>query len=101
MLNLYSTEFFGRTSLHDVYDPVSGELLVQSGDQIREDEARKIEASGIESVEIRSVLTVNLSRVYVLSVTDVTWQQAEWFRKVKLLGLLPHSQSVNLVLSLP
>ncbi len=47
----------GRTSLHNVYDLVTGELLVQSGDQIREDEARKIEAAGIESVEIRSVLT--------------------------------------------
>jgi DNA-directed RNA polymerase subunit beta' len=47
----------GRTSLHDVYDPVSGELLIQTGDQIREDEANKIEAAGIESVEIRSVLT--------------------------------------------
>jgi DNA-directed RNA polymerase subunit beta' len=40
-----------------VYDLVTGELLVQSGHQIREDEARKIEAAGIESVEIRSVLT--------------------------------------------
>ena len=47
----------GRTSLHNVYDLVTGELLVQSGHQIREDEARKIEAAGIESVEIRSVLT--------------------------------------------
>ena len=47
----------GRTSLHDVFDPVTGEHLVSNGDQIREDEARKIEAAGIESVEIRSVLT--------------------------------------------
>jgi len=47
----------GRTSLHDVYSPSTGELLVKSGEQITEDIARKIEASNAESVEIRSVLT--------------------------------------------
>ena len=47
----------GRTSLHDVYAPVTNELLVRSGEQIVEDVARQIEQSGIESVEIRSVLT--------------------------------------------
>jgi len=47
----------GRTSLHDVYSPTTGELLISSGEQIREDDAEKIEASGLEAVEIRSVLT--------------------------------------------
>ena len=47
----------GRTSLHDVYSPETGELLVESGTAINEDEAKKIELSGIEAVEIRSVLT--------------------------------------------
>ncbi len=47
----------GRTSLHDVYSPTTGELLILSGEQIREDDAEKIEASGLEAVEIRSVLT--------------------------------------------
>jgi DNA-directed RNA polymerase subunit beta' len=47
----------GRTSLHDVYNPSTGELLVKSGEQVTEDIARRIESSPIESVEIRSVLT--------------------------------------------
>jgi len=47
----------GRTSLHNVYEPVTGDLIVSSGDHIREDDAKRIEAAGIESVEIRSVLT--------------------------------------------
>jgi DNA-directed RNA polymerase subunit beta' len=47
----------GRTSLHDIYSPETGELLVESGTAINEDEAKKIELSGIEAVEIRSVLT--------------------------------------------
>src|SRR5690606_33970447 len=44
----------GRVSLHDVFDPLSGELIVAGGDEIDEDKARLIEASAIESVEIRS-----------------------------------------------
>jgi DNA-directed RNA polymerase subunit beta' len=47
----------GRTSLHDVYSPSTGELLVRSGEQITEDIAKRIGNSPIESVEIRSVLT--------------------------------------------
>src|ERR1700754_5150762 len=47
----------GRTSLHDVYDPQSDELLVAGGDDITTEIAKKIEESGVEVVEIRSVLT--------------------------------------------
>ena len=47
----------GRVSLHDVFHPQSGELLVSAGEEIDEDKARLIQDSPIESVEIRSVLT--------------------------------------------
>ena len=47
----------GRCSVHDIYHPLTGELLVRSGDEISEDVAQKIEESPIERVEIRSVLT--------------------------------------------
>jgi DNA-directed RNA polymerase subunit beta' len=47
----------GRTSLHDINHPETGVLLINSGDQITEDAARRIEESGMEAVEIRSVLT--------------------------------------------
>ncbi|MDR2763799.1 MAG: DNA-directed RNA polymerase subunit beta' [Tannerella sp.] len=47
----------GRVSVHDIIHPITGEILVQSGEEIREDAARKIQESPIESVEIRSVLT--------------------------------------------
>jgi len=47
----------GRTSLHNVFDPISDELIVSAGDEITEDVARRIEDSGIDTVEIRSVLT--------------------------------------------
>jgi len=47
----------GRVSVHDIQHPLTGEIIVYSGTEIREDAARLIEASPIESVEIRSVLT--------------------------------------------
>ncbi|HRA11014.1 MAG TPA: DNA-directed RNA polymerase subunit beta', partial [Chitinophagaceae bacterium] len=52
----------GRTSLHDVLDPVSEAVLVEAGDQITQDISKKIEEAGIETVEIRSVLTCESKR---------------------------------------
>ena len=47
----------GRVSVHDIVNPSTGELIVASGEEITERIASEIEACGIESVEIRSVLT--------------------------------------------
>ncbi len=52
----------GRTSLHDVFNPITNELLVAAGDEISIDTARAIEDAGIETVEIRSVLTCESKR---------------------------------------
>lgn len=52
----------GRTSLHDVFDPHSEQLIVAAGEQITEDIAKTIEESTIDSVEIRSVLTCESRR---------------------------------------
>jgi DNA-directed RNA polymerase subunit beta' len=52
----------GRTSLHDVYDLVTDKLLVAGGSEITEVLAKKIEDAGIETVEIRSVLTCESKR---------------------------------------
>lgn len=47
----------GRVCVHDIYHPLTGELIAKSGDQINEEKAKKIEDSPIEQIEIRSVLT--------------------------------------------
>jgi DNA-directed RNA polymerase subunit beta' len=47
----------GRVSLHDIQHPLTGEILVRSGEEISEDIAQAIQDSPIERVEIRSVLT--------------------------------------------
>ena len=47
----------GRTSLMDVYHPLTGELLVEQNVEITEDMADKIDAAGIDTIAIRSVMT--------------------------------------------
>jgi len=47
----------GRTCLHDIYNPSTGELIAPAGTEINEEYAKAIQASGIEQIEIRSVLT--------------------------------------------
>ncbi|MCQ2552937.1 MAG: DNA-directed RNA polymerase subunit beta' [Clostridia bacterium] len=47
----------GRTALDDIVDPATGEVIVAGGEEISDAQAKKIEAAGIESVNIRSVMT--------------------------------------------
>ena len=52
----------GRTTLSDVYDPLTNELLLEAGNDITEEIARRIENSPLEGIEIRSVLTCEAKR---------------------------------------
>ncbi len=47
----------GRVSLHDVFDPLTEELLLSAGQEIMESDVKKIEASPIDKIEVRSALT--------------------------------------------
>ena len=46
----------GRTSLEDIKDPITGEVKIQAGSTITEDDAKLVDTMGIKSVKIRSVL---------------------------------------------
>jgi DNA-directed RNA polymerase subunit beta' len=52
----------GRVALHDIYHPLTGELIITGGEEITEEIAAIIEKSPIENVEIRSVLTCESKR---------------------------------------
>lgn len=47
----------GRTTVHDIFNPLTGELILPAGEEIREDTAALIDTLPIEQIEIRSVLT--------------------------------------------
>ncbi len=52
----------GRVALFDVIHPNTGEVLIHGGEEITEQDARMIEESPIEMVDIRSVLTCETKR---------------------------------------
>ncbi len=52
-----SDRVLGRVALEDIIDPLTGELVLPSGEEITEAIAARIEDSTIEKVDIRSVLT--------------------------------------------
>jgi len=47
----------GRVSLHDVYNPLTEELLLKAGQEISEADVKRVEVAPIEKVEVRSPLT--------------------------------------------
>lgn len=52
-----SERIAGRVALVDVIDPVTDDVIVKGGNEIQNDQAMKIEKSGIEKVKVRSILT--------------------------------------------
>src|SRR5882762_4535328 len=52
-----SERILGRVSVHDVYDPITDELICGANEEITDEIAKRIEETSIEEVEIRSILT--------------------------------------------
>ena len=52
-----SERILGRVTVHDIYDPLTDELICEANEEITDELAKKIEDTNIEEVEIRSVLT--------------------------------------------
>ncbi|MDA0843382.1 MAG: DNA-directed RNA polymerase subunit beta', partial [Bacteroidetes bacterium] len=47
----------GRVALNDVFDPLTGELIVSAGEPIESQHVKLVEATAIDKVEVRSALT--------------------------------------------
>ena len=52
----------GRVALEDIYDPITGDLLVKANELIDEAKVQLIEGAGLERIGIRSVLTCEVRR---------------------------------------
>ena len=85
----------GRVSVHDIVHPITGELIVAAGEEIKDDAADIIDASPIESVEIRSVPYL---RKQARCLRQVLWPQplrtCEWFRRARAVGVIA-AQSIG------
>jgi DNA-directed RNA polymerase subunit beta' len=56
-LGMLQTRILGRTALNDITIPLTGEVIVYSGEEIDEDACEKILKVGVERIKARSVLT--------------------------------------------
>ena len=65
-----SERILGRVSVHDIYHPITEEMILESGNEINEEITEIIEATSIDEVEIRSVLTCEAKRG---SLFEVLW----------------------------
>jgi DNA-directed RNA polymerase subunit beta' len=52
-----SDKILGRVTVMDIHHPVTNEILIAKGEMIDEDIVEKIDAVGIESLKVRSVIT--------------------------------------------
>ncbi|ADQ18283.1 DNA-directed RNA polymerase subunit beta' [Leadbetterella byssophila DSM 17132] len=52
-----SERILGRTSVHDIIDPITKELILAAGEEITEEIAERVDETSIETIEIRSPLT--------------------------------------------
>ena len=67
-----------RVPLHDIIDPITGEIIIKEGELITPEIAKRIEESSIEEVEIRSPLTCDAGdgvcvKCYGADLTTHTW----------------------------
>jgi DNA-directed RNA polymerase subunit beta' len=62
ILQRVGERILGRVALQDIYDPVTGKLLVKANEEIDEENVEKVESAGLERVRIRSALTCQAKR---------------------------------------
>jgi DNA-directed RNA polymerase subunit beta' len=84
----------GRTSLHDIYHPNTGELIVHSGEELNEEICQRIEDSPIETVEIRSVLTCESLRGVCAKCYGRNLSTGEMVQKGEAVGVIA-AQSIG------
>lgn len=62
ILQRVGERILGRTAAEDIFDPITGEILVKMTEEINEERLALVEGAGIERVRIRSILTCEAKR---------------------------------------
>ena len=84
----------GRTALLDVVNPITHEVICHAGEEITEDIAEAIEASPLESIEIRSVLTCEARRGVCAKCYGRNLATARMVQKGEVVGVIA-AQSIG------
>ena len=73
----------GRVSQDDVYDPMTGEILVEIGQEITEEIANAIQEAGVERVKIRLASPARPGAASAWPATAATWPPAGGWRSAR------------------
>ena len=84
----------GRVTLHDIYHPKTDKLIIESGCEINEELAKKIEDSSIEEVEIRSPLTCETKRGICVKCYGRSMSSSKMAQKGEAVGVIA-AQSIG------
>ena len=85
----------GRVSVYDIVHPITGEVIVPAGEEITDAAADIIDASPIESVEIRSGPHLRKqARRFAPSATDATCRTLRMVQKGEAVGVIA-AQSIG------
>uniref|UniRef100_UPI004048BEDD DNA-directed RNA polymerase subunit beta' n=1 Tax=Roseivirga sp. TaxID=1964215 RepID=UPI004048BEDD len=84
----------GRVSVHDIYDPLTEELIISAGEEFTEEIAAHIEETAIEDVEIRSVLTCETKRGICAKCYGRNLSTAQMVQKGEAVGVIA-AQSIG------
>lgn len=100
IISSLSERILGRVSVHDIINPTTGKLIVAAGEEITEPIAAEIEASPIESVEIRSVLTCESRHGVCMKCYGRNLATSRMVQKGEAVGVIAAQSIGELVLSL-
>ncbi|MBR1465442.1 MAG: DNA-directed RNA polymerase subunit beta' [Bacteroidaceae bacterium] len=78
----------GRVSVHDIINPSTGDLILGSGEEITESVAAEIEACGIETIDIRSVLTCESKKGVCMKCYGRNLATAKMVQKGEAVGVI-------------
>ncbi len=96
MIDSFGNRIRGRYPVHDVVDPVTGELLHSKDELMMPEDAEKFEAHGIDKVYIRTILGCRARSGVCAKCYGMNLATS---KEVNLGEALLHSPSVSLVLS--
>ena len=65
LLNHWSDRIVGRTSLHDVYDPLTDELILKAGEEITQKLQRKLKKQVLKLLKYVLYLPAKANVVFV------------------------------------
>lgn len=99
MIESMTDRLVGRYLADDLYDPNTGELLMDRERMVKDEDAKRIVNAGVQSVKIRSILNCEAKHGVCAAAMEPTWQTETMWQLERPWVSSPLSLSASPVLS--